>query len=371
MISTRKLTIFYDQHFSTYIWLSFLLYAKSSLRAAGLDVQIYGGFVDSLSENKRTAVDLEKIIEKKHYDIIGFAFHNSSTIYNNEPELAQLLTIAKVQSNKIVWFDTSDSCGSCQFQVLPFVDKYLKKQLYKDFSLYQRKVWGNRIFFEYYHNAFGATDEKISTEHQCLLKDEYAYKIALSWNVGLGDYLSPRFYKIFDSKRFHFLHSFVKPSENRSIDLHFRGSQQGTVVGFQRRLVMNQFQIFSGIKTPNEKADANHKQYLCELKDSKSVVSPFGWGEICLRDFEAFVYGCILIKPDMSHVDTFPQYYIPYQTYIPMSWDVSDLSTIALKIHNEYDDLSSIANKAQQLYRRSLSKQGQDDFAQHIAKEIL
>jgi len=371
MIPTRKLVIFYDQHFSTFIWLSFLLYAKSSLRDAGLDVQIYDGFIDSLAEKKRTVIDLERILEKRHYDIVGFAFHNTSNIFNNDEELKHLLMVTKKQSNKIVWFDTSDSCGSCQFQVLPFVDKYLKKQLYKDFSLYQRGVWGNRIFFEYYHNTFGVADDKIGAERQCLLKDEYAYKIGLSWNIGLGDYLSPRFFKIFDSKRFHFLHSFVKPHENRSIDLHFRGSQQGNVVGFQRKLVMNQFKLFSSLKTPNEEIDANHKQYLCELKDSKSVVSPFGWGEICLRDFEAFVYGCILIKPDMSHVDTFPQYYIPYQTYIPMNWDASDLGTIALKVHNEYDDLSSIANKAQQLYKQSLSEQGQRDFAQHIAKEIL
>ena len=29
------------------------------------------------------------------------------------------------------------------------------------------------------------------------------------------------------------------------------------------------------------------------MKNTKTVVSPFGWGEICGRDFEAIVYGAV------------------------------------------------------------------------------
>ena len=31
-------------------------------------------------------------------------------------------------------------------------------------------------------------------------------------------------------------------------------------------------------------------------------MSPFGFGEICYRDFEAMLNGACLIKPDVSHL---------------------------------------------------------------------
>ena len=37
-------------------------------------------------------------------------------------------------------------------------------------------------------------------------------------------------------------------------------------------------------------------KYFSELSSSKVVISPFGYGEINLKDFEAFLYGCILLK---------------------------------------------------------------------------
>jgi hypothetical protein len=55
------------------------------------------------------------------------------------------------------------------------------------------------------------------------------------------------------------------------------------------------------------------------------VLSPFGWGEVCFRDFEAIISGSLLLKPDMSHLKTWPDVYIPYETYIPLKWDGSDI----------------------------------------------
>ena len=53
--------------------------------------------------------------------------------------------------------------------------------------------------------------------------------------------------------------------------------------------------------------------------------SPFGLGEICYRDFEILFSGCLMIKPDMKHIKTWPNIYIPMETYIPCRWDFSDL----------------------------------------------
>ena len=41
------------------------------------------------------------------------------------------------------------------------------------------------------------------------------------------------------------------------------------------------------------------------MSSAKFGLSPFGWGEIGARDFEIFINGSLLIKPDMSHLETY------------------------------------------------------------------
>lgn len=67
-----------------------------------------------------------------------------------------------------------------------------------------------------------------------------------------------------------------------------------------------------------------YNDYLQEIAQSKAVYSPYGYGEIYTRDFEAFLQGAALIKPDMNHLVTYPDWYIDNQTYIPVKWDFSD-----------------------------------------------
>ena len=69
----------------------------------------------------------------------------------------------------------------------------------------------------------------------------------------------------------------------------------------------------------------NYKKYRNLLKNANVILSPFGWGEICFRDREAFINGGVLLKPDMSHIETFPDFYKKNLTYIPCNWDLSDL----------------------------------------------
>jgi hypothetical protein len=58
---------------------------------------------------------------------------------------------------------------------------------------------------------------------------------------------------------------------------------------------------------------------------SRVVFSPFGWGEVCFRDYEAVALGAVLLKPSMEHVQTNPNVYQAYETYVPVKWDLSDL----------------------------------------------
>ena len=61
------------------------------------------------------------------------------------------------------------------------------------------------------------------------------------------------------------------------------------------------------------------------MRRSLCTLSPYGMGEICFRDFEIIQFGSVMIKPDMSLVNTYPNVYIPYETYVPCALDWSDL----------------------------------------------
>jgi hypothetical protein len=77
---------------------------------------------------------------------------------------------------------------------------------------------------------------------------------------------------------------------------------------------------------PDRRVD--QKAYYEEMRSSRICVSPFGYGELCWRDFESVLMGSLLVKPDMSHVRTEPNIFIPGETYVPVRWDFSDLAEV-------------------------------------------
>jgi hypothetical protein len=96
------------------------------------------------------------------------------------------------------------------------------------------------------------------------------------------------------------------------------------------------------------------------------VVSPFGWGEICYRDFECFLAGAVLLKPDMSHLKTWPDYYEPHVTYIPFAWDLSDLEQRIMDVLSDVERSQEIATNGQRRFLESLRANGDPCFASHM-----
>ena len=129
-----------------------------------------------------------------------------------------------------------------------------------------------------------------------------------------------------------------------------------------------------GLNIPNPRKRVPNEEYNRELRSTKLVCSPFGWGEICTRDFEAFVYGAALVKPSMEHMDTFPQWFIPNETYIPVKWDFSDFTEIieSVKepaIQKHYLD---IAIHGQEMFRNFMTtREGRQEFAKHLADVLV
>jgi hypothetical protein len=143
----KKIFIFYDQTSYTFSWLSTLLWCKKEFSKAGYRIVFPKFFYGLDKVNKQdTHESLSKRILAIRGQIIFFAFHHTATISKNEKSIIDLLVLAKKNGNRVIWLDTSDSGGLCQFQYMPFVDRYLKKQVYKDLSIYQREVWGGRLF---------------------------------------------------------------------------------------------------------------------------------------------------------------------------------------------------------------------------------
>lgn len=69
------------------------------------------------------------------------------------------------------------------------------------------------------------------------------------------------------------------------------------------------------------------QDYVQLLWQSKIAVCPWGWGETCMRDIEAMLAGCIVIKPRTEFVSTYPD----YQRFPTCLWcepDFSDLTAV-------------------------------------------
>ncbi len=56
-------------------------------------------------------------------------------------------------------------------------------------------------------------------------------------------------------------------------------------------------------------------EYLDNLMDSKIVLSPWGWGTWCIRDFEALICGCIVVKPPCTNTLAYPDIYNPNKQF--------------------------------------------------------
>ena len=88
-----------------------------------------------------------------NYDVVILDGRLYRKLQTPDPDSEIIKLLERLSSNtpKIIWFDTTDGTGTTQFQFLPYVNKYVKIQVLKDRTLYQKKYYGGRIYTEYYH----------------------------------------------------------------------------------------------------------------------------------------------------------------------------------------------------------------------------
>ena len=111
--------------------------------------------------------------------------------------------------------------------------------------------------------------------------------------------------------------------------------------------------------------------YFAELRKSRAVLSPFGLGEITLKDFEVFLTGALLVKPDISHLETWPDLYRDKETILTFRWDFEDLNLLVDHIENSPRRIGEIAEQGQTEYLRYVaSNESAELFYKHFSKMI-
>lgn len=262
---------------------------------------------------------------------------------------------------KVLYFDTTDSSGTLQADLLPYVTGYMKSYLLKDGRAYLKPFYGGRVFTDFYHRTFGVKDrEEITSELQQPAKEEDLGKLGVSWNSALtyGGGWKQAIRGLFGSR-------YTPPSRSRPLDLTCRMSvnHKRETIRYQRERIAELVGGF-GVKVDR----VGKSEYFMELKDAKIAVSPFGWGEFSYRDFEVFSHGCMLLKPDISHLDTWPALYEEGQTYIGFSWDFKDFRETVSALLSDPGRALGIAENGQERYRWFLeSEEASSSFCDHLA----
>lgn len=196
--------------------------------------------------------------------------------------------------------------------VSPYIDLYQRKALFYNKYLFLNAHEGDTNLTEYYGRLYGLQAEPTDWH----VPKELLTRLALVPNFLTASYLTDGFLGAEPDFR------------DRPIDLHSRIAVGGTPwYSAMRHAARSAARMIEGIRlTPEEKVP--RRKFLTEMRHARLCWSPFGYGELCWRDLEAFMTGAVLVKPDMSHIRTLPDLYVPGETYLPVKWDFSDLEKV-------------------------------------------
>lgn len=271
-------------------------------------------------------------------------------LYYRTPASEALEAIGTIRTTapqmRIIYFDGDDDLNIQWPALLREVDKYVKKHVFRDRENYLRSFVGKSNLHDYVHRRYGhAFTENdygyyngkgvLIRESGQVPKDQIA-KIAPGFNLALDQPIM-RLYAA--AKR--------RPDIEKDTDVVFRGNVPNDWTRYLRDGVEPILKrLSSSYRVITPKSRVSRDKYYREMATTKICVSPFGYGEICWRDFEAVLSRCLLIKPDMSHVETRPNIFIPYETYVPVKWDFSDLEEKCTFYLENHDHRTRIVEQA-------------------------
>lgn len=305
-----------------------------------------------------------------------------------DADLSRLVSALKAQNPgaRLVcldWFAPTDLRNAARMD--PLVDVYVKKHLLRDRTRYGLPTRGDTNLTDYYNRRYGLDEP----ERCFALPPGFGQKLVLGPSFATAPLILPALLG-------------RRPRGARPIDLHARFATGGTpwyagmraeseaaVERLRRRAGGS---IWSGWREagarfatlgpsrskPGAKVRAGAPgrlkvlaggavplpRFMVELARSKLCFSPFGYGEVCWRDYEAIAAGAVLLKQDMGHVATDPDVFVPWETYVPLRWDLEDFEDTVRRLAADAALRERIADAAFGVLRDWLAS---DAFARAMA----
>ncbi len=360
----HSLVVLADQpRWNGYYALIFPLYKwRSLLKRHGIKLSITTDKNDSHLKSADTVVIISRVF--KEWQSI------KSRTPQSEAALIAYLTDLKKTVKKIVWYDRTDSTGSTDFPIIQYVDVFLKNQVLKDVNYYTQNNGAKSV------RAWIADSNKLEDHFKIYFPcpADQLYKIKVGWNLGHVNY------KLFSSSKVHRLTGnylfaapkVYEPSTDRKLDFSLRGNlDYGSInasISAQRNAVISVLKELTNYHGIISGQRVDKPTFMKELAESKICVSPFGWGEICYRDFEIFIAGSLMIKPSVSYMNTYPDIFVENETYIPVLNEMDDLKQKLEEVLSNYSKYTPIAKNGQQAFLNAIADG--EAFVQHI-KNII
>lgn len=129
----------------------------------------------------------------------------------------------------------------------------------------------------------------------------------------------------------------------RPLDVFFAGSvdiYQDAICVHRRQCCRTIESLRCGLRVqvvPSKSLSRYDYDHRC--RSAKIVVSPWGNGELCHRDFDAMWCGAVIVKPGSDHIRTDPQLFINGKTYFACQPDWSDLADVVRDVIYRWDEL--------------------------------
>lgn len=252
--------------------------------------------------------------------------------------------INKYKHERVFLFDPTDSTSLLGiYEVLANTNsQFLFKNQILNFTEYKYPTYFNKWFFS-------DCDDEIKIGYDITEKNRN--KIRLSgWNLGFTN----NAYHTFNDRNLNAdlecdICAIYQYEHDINMDHGFRNDIAYTNHRYRPYEILHEM---SNLKVAMGKVERS--RYYEILNKSKFAISPFGMGEICYRDFELMQLGIPMIKPLMDKVLTEPNPYIPWETYIPVNPDWSNLTEIVNKILSEdYSIYLKMVENFRKTYRHS------------------
>lgn len=277
------------------------------------------------------------------YDIIGLKLSFRRPAEDAIATVERFAAALAALPAKLVYFDGDDDSAILWPRLLALCDLYVKKHRFRDAADYARHFVGKSNLTDYVARTTGRSFADDIIPATGGVDPALLDRLYLGWNIALDDKIVA-----LDPHR---------PEAPRTIDICSRAyvAPDNWLHGLRAPAVTALEALPDRWSIAVPRGRVPQQAYYQEMRAARICVSPLGYGELCWRDFEAILSGCLLVKPDMAHVVTAPDLFVPGETYVPVAWDYADLEAVCAPFVADEAARIAIAAHAQQRLIDSLS----------------